>query len=61
MKKLRRTLLLAGFMAVNAFAAPAIAAADHEDLNVDNLGGIIVVWCDGCWFWNCNCPHAAET
>ena len=55
MRKMSRTLAVVAFLAVNSlFAANSAQAA--QDLNVDNLGGIIVVWCDGCWFWNCNCP-----
>ena len=55
MKRLTRRILFASFIVANGLVAarPAHAA---QDLNVDNLGGIIVVWCDGCWFWNCNCP-----
>lgn len=53
MKK-TRTLLFGLFIAANSLVGTANAHA-AQDLNVDRLGDLIVVWCDGCWFWNCNC------
>ncbi|HEY0155327.1 MAG TPA: hypothetical protein VGB92_25155 [Longimicrobium sp.] len=53
MKK-TRAILLGLFVAANSMVGvSAVYAA--EDLNVDRLGGVIVVWCDHCYFWNCNC------
>lgn len=49
-----RHVAFAAAIGLNLAAATTPARA-AEDLNVDRLGGLIVVWCDGCWFWNCNC------
>jgi hypothetical protein len=53
MKK-TRAFIFGMFIAANSFVGVASVHAS-QDLNVDRLGGVIVVWCDGCWFWNCNC------
>lgn len=55
MRKMARRLALTAFVAINSMVAAGTAQA-AQDLNVDSIGGIIIVWCDGCWFWNCNCP-----
>lgn len=54
MKSLKKKLFFGALIAINAALAaePARAA---QDLNVDRLGNLIIVWCDGCWFYNCNC------
>ena len=55
MTKLKSSLFVAALIAVNGLVLVPPAHAD-QDLNAArDPSGAIVVYCDGCLFWNCNC------
>ncbi|HEX6747371.1 MAG TPA: hypothetical protein VF092_08715 [Longimicrobium sp.] len=63
MKNIKRNILLALFVGVNMAiaAAPAHANWEVSSKTFDGSGKLTSITCEGCWFWNCDCPQANET